>query len=601
MAMTASSSDSHSISDEQTPFLIDICKLYGPKSVVFLYAESIKEMEMTTMMFKWRRALSQEGIASTNLHFSQLHESSYYVKEIVRPYYIVVIPNYNAINEFSLTTSTFDMSLAVWLVIFIYKGHSSDYCYNPPGNIFNLRFNSVMLVRCGTENILREWYSVDANILEINDIATWSLEKGIIKLVPDFLYERRYNLQGLVMRAVALKETTFVNIKKNGELDGLFGKILNELSAALNFTFDIVSEMEEYGRWNPKEKTWSGAIAEVHAGRADIALAEFSINNDRLNAVDFTLPIFISKNYLFIRKPETFAVKWSSYFLTFTNSVWIATFGLLIAASILVAFLKLKHGNVRKTHLLSDNFLEIWGIFCHQGLTDFSGRSSLRIAYFSIFLLITVLWAAYSAALISFLTSPIRILPFHSLESFVQDGTYQLAVFHGSSYDMFANSQNPLAKKIMKLMLDEEKLPITALEGFERICNNPKLAIYTFDEMKKNIDNKLPCNVIQVGTGRINCLAIILSKHNPFTDIINFHLQKFVGNGMINRLKETIFIKKYDDMIKHQPVLLTDVISLIFFMLIGIVLSTCVLIIEKIIAAKNYVDLAFLLNTIIYY
>ncbi|XP_047368005.1 uncharacterized protein LOC124956346 [Vespa velutina] len=79
---TASSSDFHSISDEQTPFLIDICKLYGPKSVVFLYAESIKEMEMTTMMFKWRRALSREGIASTNLHFSQLHETSYYVKEI---------------------------------------------------------------------------------------------------------------------------------------------------------------------------------------------------------------------------------------------------------------------------------------------------------------------------------------------------------------------------------------------------------------------------------------------------------------------------------------------------------------------------------------
>lgn len=95
----------------------------------------------------------------------------------------------------------------------------------------------------------------------------------------------------------------------------MFGEILKELSITLNFSFDIVSDVNEHGKWDPKEKTWSGAIAELYTGRADIALAEFSINDDRLNAVDFTLPIFITKNYLYIRKPEKFAVKWSSYFL----------------------------------------------------------------------------------------------------------------------------------------------------------------------------------------------------------------------------------------------------------------------------------------------
>ncbi|XP_047368011.1 uncharacterized protein LOC124956351 [Vespa velutina] len=465
-------------------------------------------MEMTTMMFKWRRALSREGIACTNLHFSELLESSYYVEEIVRPYYIVVIPNYNAMNEFTLTTSTFDMSLAVWLVIFIYKGHSSDYCHNPPGNIFNLRFNTEMVVRCDTENILREWYSVDTNIIEINNVATWSLEKGIIKLVPDFLYERRYNLRGLVMRAVALKDTAFVRVKEDGDLDGLFGKILKELSITLNFSLDIFSKVEEHGSWNPGKKSWSGAIAEVDGGRADIALAEFSITHERLNSVDFTIPIFTSKNCLFIRKSERHAIKWTSYFSGFTNSVWVTTFGLLIAASILLIFIKIK---------------------------------------------------TYSAALISTLTTVMHIIPFDSLESLLQDGTYQLAVLRGTSdYDKFANSNNSIANKLMKLMLEEKKLPLNALQGFSMICKNPKLAFYTFDDMQKSIGNKIPCNLICVETGDVNYLAIILSKHNPFTDIINFHLQKFVGNGVINRLKETIFIKKSDDMIKHQPVLLTD-------------------------------------------
>ncbi|XP_043682408.1 glutamate receptor 1-like isoform X1 [Vespula pensylvanica] len=578
-----------STDDEQIPFIIEICKLYGPKSVIILYADSMEEMEMTTMVFKWRRAFSREGIATTNFYFSQLYESLYYVKRIVRPYYVVVISNYNAINEFSLATRTFDMSSAVWLVIFNNKEYSFDYCHNPPGNIFHLKFNSEMLIRCGTENILREWYSVDTRRVEINDVATWSLEKGITKVVPDSLYERRHNLQGLIMRAVIVKGSPFTNINKDSKLDGLYGRILRELCATLNFSFDIVSEVEQYGRWNPEKKTWSGAIAELYAGRANISLSEFSITNARLNAVDFTLPILISKNCLFFREPELFAIKWSSYFLTFTHSVWIAMFGVLIAALILLIFLKIKDGTNRKIgNLLSDNFMEIWGIFCQQGIADFSDKSSLRIAYFSIFFFVTVISAAYSAALISFLTSIIHILPFHSLESFVEDGTYQFAVFRGTAYyDKFANSEDPLAKKVMKLMLEEEKLPSTILEAFNSICKNRNLAIYTFDEIRRSVDLEIPCNVVRVETGRVNSFAIVLSKHNPFTGVINFQLQKFVNNGMINRLRDTIFKKKFHDMIKYQPVPITTVISLIFFIQIGIILGICTLIIEKCIFVRK--------------
>nr|XP_050865552.1 probable glutamate receptor [Vespula vulgaris] len=576
------------ISEEQIPFIIDICKLYGSKSAIFLYSESINEMEMTTMMFKWRRALSREGVASTNLYFSQLHKSSYYIKQIVRPYYIVVISNYSVINEFSLATSTFNMSSAMWLVIFIYKENGSGYCQNPPGNIFHLRFNSEMMVRCGTENILREWYSIDMNRTEIDDVATWSLEKGITNIVPDSLHERRYNLKGLIMRAVIIKDSSFITVKKDGELGGTFGELLKELCTILNFSFDVVLESEEFGSWNPEKKTWSGAIAELHAGRADISLSGFSVTNARLNVVDFTVPFLNIKNFLVIREPEKYGIKWSSHFLTFNNSVWIAIIAVLITSSILLIFLKVNNGSDRKIgYLFIDNFLEIWSIFCQQGLADFSGRSSLRIAYFSVFILVTVLSAAYSAGLISFLTSTIHVLPFHSLESFVQDGTYQLAVVRGTAYyDKFANSGDPLAKKLMKLMLEDRKLPLTEQEGYKKICKNRKLAFYTVD--KDVIANlKIPCNVVHIATGHVNNIAMILSKHNPFTDVINFHLQKYVYNGMMNRLKQKTIKKKSNNMIKHQPVPLISVILLLIFILIGIVLSICILVIEKLIFART--------------
>ncbi|KAL2713240.1 glutamate receptor 3-like isoform X3 [Vespula squamosa] len=568
---------------------MDICELYGPKSVIFLYAESIREMEMTTVMFKWRRALSWENIVTANLYFSQLQESSYHLKQTIRPYYIALISNFNAINEFSLATSTFDMSSAVWLVIFIYEENGTDYCHNPQGNIFHLRFNTEMMVRCGTENILREWYSIDTNQIEIMDVATWSLEKGITKLVPDFLYERRNNLKGLIMRAVLVKDSQFTIINKDGEIDGVFGRIIKELCRTLNFSFNVVSEVKEYGRWNPKEKTWSGGIAEIYYGRADISISDFIINKDRLNVVDYTIPFYKSKNILVIREPENLAVQWSSHFLIFTFSVWIAVLGVLIASSIFLIFVKIKIGTDRKIgYLMVDIFLEIWGIFCQQGVHDFSPKSSLRIIYFSLFLSIIVFWAAYSAALISFLTSVNHVLPFDSFEGFVADGTYQLVISRGTAYyDMFANSKDPFAKKVMKLMLRDQELSITEHEAFKKVCENRKLAIYTSDKVKNIEVLKIPCNVIHIETGHISNFAMILSKYNSFTDVINFQLQQFIDNGMLNRLKDMSFKIKSNNMIKHQPVPLISVISLILFFSVSIVLSICILIIEKCIFVRK--------------
>ncbi|XP_043670262.1 uncharacterized protein LOC122630145 [Vespula pensylvanica] len=445
----------------------------GINSVISLIFFILIEMEMKTTMFKLTRALSREGLSTTSFYFSELHKSSYHANRIVRPHYIAIISNDNDINEFSLATSTSDMSFPMWLVLFVYNGHDPDYCHNPPGNIFHLRFNSEMLVRCNTENILREWYSIDidSNRTEIDDLATWSIEKGIIKIAPDSLYERRYNLQGFTMRAVLVKTSPTIYINEIGELDGLLGRMLRELCVNLNFSFKVVSEVETYGRWNPEENMWTGAIGELNSGRADICFSGFSMTNARLNIVDFTFPLVDSRIFFYIREPDLFAFNWSSYFLTFSRSIWIAIFAVLIVVPILLIFFKIQNKNDRSMGLLlSDNFLNIWGIFCQQGLADFPNRSSLRIAYFSIILLATILSAAYSASFISFLTAGIHILPFHSLESFVEDGTYKLSVLRdGADYDLFANSNDPLEKEMMKLMLNHEELSTNILDGFIQV------------------------------------------------------------------------------------------------------------------------------------
>ncbi|KAK2576889.1 hypothetical protein KPH14_005514 [Odynerus spinipes] len=545
----------HTVAEHYVPFIIDVAEFYRTRSVFFLYAESIKAMEMSTMVFKLTRALSREGFRTLNLYFSELHESSSYVRQVVRPLYIAVISDYKAIDEFSLAVSTYDVSFPAWLVMFVYVGHRSEYCHNPPGNIFHLRFDTRMLVRCYKENVLREWYSLDGKRTEIDDVATWSVEKGIAMIAPPILHDRRYNLRGLIMKAVIVKDGPFIMLDENGELDGVYGKILRELCVTLNFTFEIVSKVDEYGVQNPQDGSWTGAVGELYAGRGDISISDFSMTSARLNVVDFTLPLLLSKCSIYIKEPNIIAVNWSSYFLAFGPSLWFIILGVIIASTILVTFLKVTNRMERNIKTsLHDSFLEVWGIFCQQGIIDFPSRSSLRIAYLSLFLLTVIVSAAYSAALISFLTSDILVLPFNSLEEFVQDGTYQFAVFRGTAdYNIFMNSKDPLAKKLMTLMMKENDLPLNLIEGFQRVCKNPKLALYTSDEIKKSISFGIPCKVATIYAGRIDSLAMILSKNNPFTDLINFHLQKFVNNGMMNRLKDETFKKQLHKVVKHHP------------------------------------------------
>lgn len=56
-------------------------------------------------------------------------------------------------------------------------------------------------------------------------------------------------------------------------------------------------------------------------------------------------------------------------------------FGVLIIALILSISLKTKDKTNRKMrNLLSDNFLEIWGIFCQQGIAGLIKRFSISFS-----------------------------------------------------------------------------------------------------------------------------------------------------------------------------------------------------------------------------
>lgn len=117
------------------------------------------------------------------------------------------MPDFEAYMEFVKVTNTFPMSFPVWFVLFLFTPTNDTYdpCRQPIGNPFNLAFDTQMLVLCNNEDVLQEWYSIKGETTKIFDLAKWEGDLGFVPLTTLSLYDRRNDLEGVVLRAVTVR------------------------------------------------------------------------------------------------------------------------------------------------------------------------------------------------------------------------------------------------------------------------------------------------------------------------------------------------------------------------------------------------------------
>ncbi|XP_019697835.1 glutamate receptor 1-like [Harpegnathos saltator] len=569
--------------------ILDLRKFYSAATVIFTHPSDkygdYGDLRITHLVHTCSIMLGRHYVVTLNVHFKKIHKSLRYHHKIVQPLAIVIMPSYDGFLEFMEATKTYEMSFPVWIVLFLYTpgNNTHDYCHNPVGNPFNLAFDTQMLVICHDDEILREWYSVKGETTKVFNLAKWVDNKGFIPLTKLSLYDRKKDMEGVVLRAVTVKDESVSPNHTKNYIAGLYGKVLDELTYSLNFTLQVVSEVHEHGMWNRKNQTWSGVMGEIVSGYADFAIADMSMTSLRVRYVDFTLPLIISRNSLYIKEPGICGVKWFGYFQTFHSRTWIATLTLIALIPLLLCFMKICRGSRNISDLISDNFIYTWGIFCQQALIDFPRPSSLRIAYFTIFCTAVLISAYYSAALICFLTACVRVLPFRTIDEFVNDGTFKLIIQRGSAdHDIILASNESFSLKLLRLMKKESELPVTLIDGFTQICNDRKLAYLVLNALKKSVEMRIPCKLSSVRTERIDNLGMVLSKGNPYTGVINYHLQKFLDNGILMRLRDTRFLTESVESKAYQPVSAVNIVPILSILCMGIILSFAILMIESI-------------------
>ncbi|KAF3420071.1 hypothetical protein E2986_12355 [Frieseomelitta varia] len=539
----------------------------------------VSDFNETSLAFTWSRAFSQLGILTTSVRFSELpRETRTFQSYMRRPLYVVILTTKENMDEFSMATRRIDTSFSVWLVMFLpyWENPLRHICQNPVGNPFNLKFNTEMLVLCYDQPLLREWYSLPDNQTRTFNLATWKSSVGIKLKTNSSLYGRR-NMFGQTIRVSILEDSLFVELK-NGVLTNFLGAVIKELSKSMNFKIEVASSVLIYGSWNEDKGIWTGVIGELISGRADIGVAEFSMTTSRLDIVDFTFPLILSRNRIFFKKPDGSFIHWSAYFKIFTRGIWLVIICLIVTTPVFLTLMKTRGRVVMK--ILADNYIYVWGIYCQQALSEFPNESSMRLAFLSIFLSSLIVLSAYSASLISFLTVSTVTLPFTTMEEFANHGSYKLITYKNSAdYDMIIASNTTLFEKLKKLLKKKEYLPVTAHDGFTQVCSE-KVGFYISEAIKKAA-SPLPCVVASIEADRIDNLGLILKKDSQYTGVVNYYLRRFKDNGVLTKLKNSFLGIKKSQKKEDVTVTLSGVVPILCLLAGGIVFSCLVLMLER--------------------
>ncbi|XP_078048988.1 glutamate receptor ionotropic, delta-2 [Augochlora pura] len=570
------------ISDSSNYILLitDIHNYYGTTCIIIVHSNQCTDMNETTVTQIWTRSFSRSGILTVIVSFSDLvRETKKYEGHEVRPLYVVLLSTKKTLNEFAMATRRIDISFPVWFVMFLpHQGDplKSD-CQSPAGNPFNLLFNTEMLVLCYDQPSLREWYSFRDNRTIVSNLAVWKPGQGLRPITNSSLYARRNNLHNEVMRIAYVEESAFVAVE-NGVLTKYLGAVVQELSKSLNFTIKVMNPMDSYGNLNEKTQTWTGVIGELVANMVDIGVADFSITTRRLDVVDFTLPLILSRIKVYFKKPDGSSVRWTAYIKEFDKHVWMGIVLMILTVPIVLSLMKTRGRLFMK--VVGDYYINVWGIYCQQGLSEFPQETSQRLAFISIFVSALIIMSAYSASLISNLTISTVSLPFSNLKQFAYDGSYKLIVFRDSAdYDMIVSDNDSVSLRLQKLLKKKEYLPLSVTDGFQQVCTE-KVGFYITEAIVNSL-SRMPCAIEYIEANRIESLAIILNKRSPYRQVIDYRLQRLKDNGVMNKLRNMYLLPTTDYQQGYPVVTLGSVTPLLAIVVCGVVLGCLILILEK--------------------
>ena len=141
--------------------------------------------------------------------------------------------------------------------------------------------------------------------------------------------------QGITLTVTSEESMPYVSHvqNENGELglnNGIFVDVFKELSQRLNFSYTVTKPPD--GEWGvlKSDGSWSGMVGQLETKEVDLAVADFTVTEERSKAITFSNPLDEIYHAIIIQNPVN-AYNYEAYTSPLANETWLMILAWIIA------------------------------------------------------------------------------------------------------------------------------------------------------------------------------------------------------------------------------------------------------------------------------
>ena len=325
--------------------------------------------------------------------------------------------------------------------------------------------------------------------------------------------------------------------------------LIEEVAKLVDFKYTIVVK-NEYGVVDDNGN-WSGIIGDVIDGRADLAVADLTINYDREKVVDFSMPFLdLGISILYVSEEQSRSHDLFSFLTPFSSSVW----WMMLVSGLVVSLIMYLIANISPFETAKLDSAEgksdfaslrhcMWFLMAswvQQGCNFMPIAFSTRtIACFWWFFIVIII-ECYTANLAAFLTIERMKMPISSIHDLAKSNVMYGSIQSGSTLEFFHDHSDPFYKRMyFKMKECDECLPDSTEHGVEKVLEEQGQYAFFMESTSIEYHTERNHNLVKIGEN-LNSISygIAMKKGSLLRPAITSAIIYLRQNGTLDRLKQ---------------------------------------------------------------
>lgn len=374
--------------------------------------------------------------------------------------------------------------------------------------------------------------------------------------------------------------------KFDGKFEGYVVDLMDEISSILNFTYEIKPSPDgRYGFYDVNRKAWNGMIGDLINGKADMAVGDITITEERLSAVDFSIP-FMSGGIGMLFKRSHPTSNWLTFLEPFELDTW-----LLIVVSVVI--LSLLTFAIKRFAAVNEDYKST---SCFDCLYPRSLSTFVLAIVWWIFLIVTI--SFYIAGLVNVLDNNNAVNDFDEVEDVLDYDMKFGCVKNGATNAFFQDSQIDLIADMYEKMTEwdnnNEGIYVTSTQqGFDKVEKGD----YAFIGESTSLEYAMKenCDLVIVGE-QLNQYdyGIAVPKSSSWKYFLDNAIIRLKSSGKLLTLKEKWWGSSDEECVKGEisdsNVDLGQMWGFFIFIIVGGVLALVVAVVQYILQKRNSSD-----------